>query len=354
MPEPRFGARIAAQPGVDGLCAQDAAVHAQQHAAGEDRVDERIGVAHHDVAVTAHTRGLVGIVARRARFIVGQGGIAHAVAHLRMSERDGLQKKLRGRRRALLEVGRTAHRTDAHAAVPERNHPEPAVREPVHADVARVVALAPIHVEEVAEDRGAGVLHVLLLEVELSGEQRVAAGSVDEEATGPAGVVALLVHHGRHRVAAVREVHARHTHAFQDLGALGGAVAKQEVVEFGAADFVGVWLSLVECEGEMELVVAADLEVRVEIGAGLLDADGVDLLQHAQPLEDRQVVWQQRFADVKARVVLFLQQGDPPALLREQGRDGRAGRPAAHDKDIALVQEAASRRHLCSRNARAR
>jgi len=70
---------------------------------------------------------------------------------------------------------------------------------------------------------------------------------------------------------------------------------------------------------------------------GFFDADGVDLFQHAQPLEDRQVVRQQRFADVKARVVLFLEQGDAPALLREQGRDGRAGRSAAHDKDVALV-----------------
>ena len=264
-----------------------------------------------------------------------------------MSQRDGLQKELRGSRRPLLEVGRAAHRADAHAAVPERDHPEPAVREPVHADVARVVAFAPIHVEEVAEDRGAGVLHVLLLEVELAGEQRVAPGGVDEEATGPAGFSALLIHRGRHRVAAVREVHARHTHAFQDLGALGGAVAKQEVVELGAPHLVGVGLTLVQREGEVELVVARDLEVRVEVGAGLLDADGVDLLQHPQPLEDRQVVRQQRFADVKARVVLFLQQGDPPALLREQGRDGRAGRSATHDKDIALVHGAPNDGRTC-------
>ena len=94
---------------------------------------------------------------------------------------------------------------------------------------------------------------------------------------------------------------------------------------------------LVQREGEVELVVAADLEVRVEVGAGLLDADGVDLLEHAEPLEDRQIVRQQRFADVEAGVMLFLQQRDAPALLGEQGRDGRAGRSTAYDKDIALV-----------------
>ena len=43
---------------------------------------------------------------------------------------------------ALLEVGRPAHGADAHRAVLERDHPEPAVLEPVHADVPLVLALS--------------------------------------------------------------------------------------------------------------------------------------------------------------------------------------------------------------------
>ena len=158
---------------------------------------------------------------------------------------------------------------------------------------------------------------VLPLEVELSGEESISPGGVDEETTGPAAFSTVLVHRDHRRVRASRKVDGRHLHAFQDLGALGGAVAEQEIVELGAADFIGVGMILVEGEGEMELMMAADLEVRVEVRAGLLDPDRVDLLEHAEPLEDGQVVREQRLADVEAGMMLFLQHRDTPALLGE-------------------------------------
>src|SRR6185295_1437640 len=167
IPELRFRRGIISQQGIDCLGAPDAAAHAQQHAAGKDRIHEGVGIAHHDVAFAAHARGLVGIVARRARFVVDQLGVSQAVTHLRVSQRDRLQQKLRRTVLALLEVFGAAYRAHAHTAVLEGNHPEPAVLEPVHADIARVFSFAPVHLEEVAEYRGAGVMRVLLLEVEL-------------------------------------------------------------------------------------------------------------------------------------------------------------------------------------------
>ena len=164
---------ILAEPSSHRLGAEHAAVHAEQYAAGEDRIDERVGVSHHDVAIAAHPRGLVRVVAGGAGFVVDQDGVAHAVTHLRMPRGDRLEQVLGDAALALLEVGRPADRADAHGAVLERDHPEPAVLEPVHADVAFVLALSAVHVAEVAEDRGAGVVRVLALELELPGEESV-------------------------------------------------------------------------------------------------------------------------------------------------------------------------------------
>src|SRR5439155_1710554 len=81
----------------------------------------------------------------------------------------------------------------------------------------------PLDVAEVAEDRGARMARVLPLEVELSGEESISPGGVDEETTGPAAFSTVLVHRDDRRVRASRKVDGRHLHAFQDLGALGGA-----------------------------------------------------------------------------------------------------------------------------------
>ena len=140
----------------------------------------------------------------------------------------------------------------------------------------------PVDVAEVAEHRGAGVVRVLLLELELAGQERVAARRVDEEAAGHVALVALLVHRVRDGVAALREFDAASPHAFDHVGALRGAVAEQQVIELRAPDLVGVRLARVEREAEVELVVPADLHPRVEIRAGLLDADRVDLIEHAE------------------------------------------------------------------------
>ena len=55
-----------------------------------------------------------------------------------------------------------------------------------------------------------------------------------------------------------------------------------------------------------------------------------------EPLEDPVGLRDERLADVKARKCLALEQLDLEAVLGEQGRDGRAGRPAADDDDVVV------------------
>ena len=45
---------------------------------------------------------------------------------------------------------------------------------------------------------------------------------------------------------------------------------------------------------------------------------------------------QQRFTDMEARVTVFLQDMDIPALLGQQGRYSRSGRPPSDDEDITI------------------
>jgi hypothetical protein len=46
-------------------------------------------------------------------------------------------------------------------------------------------------------------------------------------------------------------------------------------------------------------------------------------------------MWKQRFADVEARMAVFFQDVDVPALFREQSGNGRSGRAAPHDQHVA-------------------
>jgi len=74
---------------------------------------------------------------------------------------------------------------------------------------------------------------------------------------------------------------------------------------------------------------------RDELDAELGHADLLDLFAHAQPLEQADVGRQQRFANVKARVLCLLEQHDTAALRGEQRGDRRAGRAAADHEHVA-------------------
>jgi hypothetical protein len=72
-----------------------------------------------------------------------------------------------------------------------------------------------------------------------------------------------------------------------------------------------------------------------EVGAELEYADAAYFLEHAQFLEDRHVRRQQRFADMKTRVVLLFQLQHAEAAPLQQRRRRRPGRAAADHEHIA-------------------
>src|SRR5581483_11773347 len=114
---------------------------------------------------------------------------------------------------------------------------------------------------------------------------------------------------------------------------LAPGVAEQDLVEFRAAHLVRRGKGLVPGVGELEarhiVVPRGD-----ELGAELGHADALDVLRHAELLEQRHVERQQRLADVEARMARFLEEDNVAAALGEQGGDGRAGGPAADHNNV--------------------
>ena len=100
---------------------------------------------------------------------------------------------------ALLQVFGPAHGTDARDAVPQRDEPDPAMLEPVDADVALVTSGPPLDTPEVRKEGRTLVMPALALQAQLIADQRVAPGSVDKvarlAAERLAGVGAALDHH---------------------------------------------------------------------------------------------------------------------------------------------------------------
>jgi hypothetical protein len=176
---------------------------------------------------------------------------------------------------------------------------------------------------------------VLLLAAQLVREQRVAPGSVDDEARSPVDPRAVVELDLDRRTFAV-ERDRTDALAFERARALGGGVAKEQLVELGAAHLPRVGHRLVPRLDELDelavLVVGRD-----ELDPVLGHADRLDLLAHAEALEQRGVGRQERLADVKARVVRLLGDDDVAAGRGEQRGDRRARRPAADDEDVAAT-----------------
>ena len=323
------------QAGVDGLGADDAAVHRQPDAGRKHRVDEGVGIAEQQVVGAVVALGNVGEVAGRLDF-VDQFGVLQALGQ-RRAERDAVSEELfEAALAARLHVVRPGHHADAGDAVLQRDEPEPAVLEPENGDVAfRLARVAP-GAGEVAIDRRAVVARVALLDLEAVGEEGVAAGGVDDEARLPFVLAPVVVSGTNDRAAIVgQEIDRPHLAAFMHLDALARRVADQHVVEFGALDLVGVGHRLVPGLGELEGLLVVVMR-RDEFGAPLLHADGPHLVGDAELLEQRQVGRQQRFADVEARMAGLVEQHHLVAHLRQQRRHRRSGRPAADHQHVAV------------------
>jgi hypothetical protein len=117
---------------------------------------------------------------------------------------------------------------------------------------------------------------------------------------------------------------------------LRAALRSREVVEVGAMHLESARQGLVERLAEVERLLLAVIH-GAELRAVLHQADLPHFLEHAKPLEQRVVVREQGFADVKARVAVLLEHHDLPAALREQRRDRGARRSTADHHDVAGV-----------------
>jgi hypothetical protein len=128
-----------------------------------------------------------------------------------------------------------------------------------------------------------------------------------------------------------------HRHAVAGVGSgLAGGV-EQQLVELVAAHLEGVGAAGGERTVEAEDVghALADRRTR-EVGADLAHADGLDLVEHAEAFEDRQVHRQQGLADVETRVAILFEHEHAPAHAGQRDRGGAAGRTAADDQHITF------------------
>src|SRR5690606_7933134 len=206
----------------------------------------------------------------------------------------------------------------------------------------------PLHSAEMAEDRRRLVLAALALELELAAQEGVAAARIDHVAR-PHGELRAIRGDGFEtlRTAIGAEGDRFHPHAVARVHAVGARVLEQQLVELRAPHLEGVVARQAQALGEAEHV---GLGVRVghgEIGAGLAHADRAHLLQHPEPLQDRQVHRQQGLADVEAGMDVLLQHQHLPAAPGQQGGGGAASRAAADHQHVGREHARAAVRACC-------
>ena len=124
--------------------------------------------------------------------------------------------------------------------------------------------------------------------------------------------------------------------ALARIGTAFAGVVVQHLVEVLAPHLIGVRRAAAERAGKWIGVVAAFV-VRFEIRARLEHPHRADLVQHAEPLEQRKIHGQQRLADVKARVMRLFERNDLVAAPGQQGCSGAARGAAADDRDVAML-----------------
>ena len=218
---------------------------------------------------------------------------------------DGVEEVLLQRLVASLQVVRPTDRTDARRAVGQRYEPEPAVLEPTDADVALALALEPAGIAKVTEQRRAVVVGVLLLALELVREQCVTTAGIDDELGAPAARLTLGENRADHSTVCI-EVDLSDLRAFERQRALLPRMAKQQFIQLGAPNLPSRVLRRIPALGKVH--VAAVVEIgRDEFNAELRHADIRDLILDAKSIEKLDIPRQQRLADVKAGMMVFLE-----------------------------------------------
>ena len=205
--------------------------------------------------------------------------------------------------------------------------------EAVDADVARVLARACLGAAEVAEDRRALVLSVATPQPAACGKEGVAAARVHEIAGLDAVTVAGVGAHLEPGIPRAELFALHRLVAFARARTAGAGMLEQHAVEVRTPHLIGVRRAVAESAAKREGVVAA-LVVRLEVCPALADTERTHLLEHAQPLEQRQVHRQQRLADMEARVMRLFHDDHAVAGSREQCRGGTACGAATDHRHI--------------------
>ncbi len=226
------------------------------------------------------------------------------------------------------------HAADAGLVTGERDIPEPALRVDIDPDIALFPAGPALGALEVGEDGDLAEAGHGLAPALARGEEGVAPARVHQE-PGAQGALAVTVAEPRGHAVGVED-ELFHGRGLEHAGALADRVVEEDLVELRAMHVEGEVRpgpSLAEGEGGLALellVMEGDAELVEE-------PMGLDLVEHAQPGEDRHAVGHQRLTDLEAREDLALHHGDVETAAGEEGRGGGAPGPAAHDKDVGVV-----------------
>ncbi len=300
-------------------------------AAREDRIDERDRVADRDAPVADDRRVLVGEVRLGAdgRDPLGAGEETRQV--LRAAHHVFEERLVRADPRA--RGPRVHDGADARHVVRERDPPVPPVLADVDADVAFLHAAHALRPAEVGEHRHLPEIRDAPTLADAAREEARAAARVDEHRRAELRAGAVAEHGGGHAV--VVELHVLHRRRLVHVHAERARVVEEDRVELRARHLERVLRPRhvgQEVERRLEVVHLVD-----EGGAVLdLEAGLLDLLPHAELLEQQHGRRHQRFADVKAGEHFTLDQRDLAAAGGEESRGARATGTAADDDDVVL------------------
>src|SRR5450759_2287874 len=125
--------------------------------------------------------------------------------------------------------------------------------------------------------------------------------------------------------------------AFVRVRAGTHSAAKQNLIELRTAHLVGERQRLVPALGEF-VGLMTSIPGGDEFRAPFLHADGLDLVGDAEARQDWQVRGQERLADMKARMALFLEQHDLIAALHEKCCGGGARWATTDHEYVGLLQ----------------
>ena len=181
------------------------------------------------------------------------------------------------------------------------------------------------------------MLGVLAPQLVFRSDQRVTAAGIHDIARLDTVAAPVVGPHVEQRFARIFLLDLDDLLPLAGVGAAFARMVIEHLVEILAPNLIGMRRTV--ADGARKGVGAvAPLVFRLEIRAELEYAERSDLLEHAQAFEDRQIHRQQRFADVKARMMRLLEGDNLVAAACQQNR-GRASRRApADDRDIAIFR----------------